>query len=266
MEKTQTVTIRKLVIDSEIQQRCAILRPFVEDYAAQMREKQDKFPPIDVFVNDKGAHFLADGFHRVEAAKLVGRKKIEAILHQGDRRDAKLFSAISNGTHGLPRSSKDKQRAVGTLLGDSECGKWSDRKIAKRCHVSHTFVSNLRAELSPTSSPESRKVQRGNQEYDMKMPRGLKQAADNRLGDYLDKSVRDQQDRMKWDTEHPEPDAVPLQSVEDSGSKVICAEPQVIDAGQTLVQQVKDLWHKATPAEQEQIKIFVLYNSAPKGT
>ncbi len=39
-----------------------------------------------------------------------------------------------------------------TLLNDEEWGKWSDSEIARRCAVSHTFVSSFRPSLATDAS------------------------------------------------------------------------------------------------------------------
>jgi hypothetical protein len=66
----------------------------------------------------------------------------------------KPVEALSEATHGLRRSNADKRRAVAILLedplvsADPETGApWSDREIARRCAVDHTFVGRLRSSL-----------------------------------------------------------------------------------------------------------------------
>jgi hypothetical protein len=55
-----------------------------------------------------------------------------------------LFAAGANATHGRPRSTADKRCAVLKLLNDYEWCIWSDREIARRCHVGHQLVAELR--------------------------------------------------------------------------------------------------------------------------
>lgn len=88
---------------------------------------------------------LADGFHRVAAYQASGALDyaLPADVRQGTRRDAVLFACGANATHGLPRSSEDKENAVLTLLRDGEWGQWSNREIARRCQVSHDFVGKV---------------------------------------------------------------------------------------------------------------------------
>lgn len=130
------------------------------------------FPPIVVY-HDGDTYWLADGFHRFHAATLHGTKRIAVEVRQGTQRDAILYSVGANATHGQPRSNADKRRAVLRLLHDEEWAQWSDREIARRCAVTHPFVSSVRLELSgngyqmgsTNGSAPARKAKRGKTTY-----------------------------------------------------------------------------------------------------
>lgn len=107
-----------------------------------------EFPPVTVFY-DGAEYWLADGFHRVEAHKQMGRDEVMADVRQGTRRDAVLFSVGANAQHGLRRTNADKRRAVETLLRDSEWAKWSNVEVGRKTGTSDEFVRKLRAEISP---------------------------------------------------------------------------------------------------------------------
>ena len=74
------------------------------------------------------------------------------MVHVGELRDAKLFAVGANATHGHPRSAADKRCAVLKLLKDEEWCKWSDREIARHCHVGHQLVAELRPLTGRTTS------------------------------------------------------------------------------------------------------------------
>jgi preprotein translocase subunit YajC len=118
----------------------------VGEYADLMKELVI-FPPIEVFY-DGESYWVADGFHRLAATMEAGFKEIIADVRQGTHRDALLYSAGANSSHGLRRTNGDKRRAVGILLKDEEWAKWSDREIARKCGVSDRLVNNIRSELS----------------------------------------------------------------------------------------------------------------------
>lgn len=154
----ETIAIARLRRDGGTQPRASLDPATVEAYAEGVREGS-AFPPVIVF-HDGTDHWLADGFHRTEAHVAAGLAEIRADIRAGTRRDAVLFACGANATHGLRRTTDDKRRAVILLLSDDEWRGWSDREIAKRAHVSNTFVGNLRATLS-VNVDSQRTFQRG---------------------------------------------------------------------------------------------------------
>ena len=134
-------------VDGGTQSRAAITEDTVAEYAEAMADPNTVFPPVVVYYDGR-EYWLADGFHRVEAWRRVGREEVPAEIRQGDRRRAILHSCGANAAHGLRRSNADKRRAVMTLLEDAEWGQWSARQIAKQCGVSADFVARMRRDQS----------------------------------------------------------------------------------------------------------------------
>src|SRR6056297_19813 len=129
------IEIDSIRMDGGTQARAGINDDTVADYAEQMEDETTVFPPIIVY-HDGRDYWLADGFHRVEAWKRIGRLEVPADVRQGDRRSAILHSCAANSAHGLRRTNDDKRRAVTALLEDAEWSLWSDREIARHCRVS----------------------------------------------------------------------------------------------------------------------------------
>lgn len=173
-----------LRMDGGTQPRDQISDELVMEYRDAMAEGA-LFPPVVAFF-DGSDYWLADGFHRVHAADAAG---IEVLVdvRQGTRRDAVLFSAGANATHGQRRTNADKRRAVLALLHDDEWRQWSDREIARRCAVSNRFVGDVRAELSVNGSQmETRRVVRQGTEYDMAVPqRAAAPSRDSQAASYM---------------------------------------------------------------------------------
>lgn len=140
------IEISNIIADPDCQLRAAGSDATIRDYADALTEGAT-FPPVTVF-SDGETYHLADGFHRLEAHSLAGLTEIDAEIHDGDARDAKLHAASANAAHGLQRTQADKRNAILTLLTDAEWKKWSDREIAKRTHTDHKTVAKLRRELS----------------------------------------------------------------------------------------------------------------------
>lgn len=145
-----SLDLSSIIVSRDTQARMQTDWITVNDYAVAMKEGA-QFPPIVVF-SDGAEYWLADGFHRVEAAKNIELSAIQADVRRGTKRDAVLFACGANAAHGLRRTNADKRRAVETLLRDAEWVKWSDGEIARRCAVSDRFVSGVRKDLSPNSS------------------------------------------------------------------------------------------------------------------
>lgn len=159
----ETATMNRLAIDciradERCQPRAELSEYLVIEYAAAMSEGAS-FPPLVVF-QDEDANWLADGFHRLEAARQAGLERIDCDIRPGSFRDAVLHTVGANATHGLRRSNADKHRAVRALLLDPEWSRWSDREIARRCGVSDRFVNSIRAFLTANIRSEDQDATR----------------------------------------------------------------------------------------------------------
>lgn len=126
-----------------------------------------KFPPVEIFKDVEGKYWMSRGFHRwkahIKAAEENGEySKISALVHQGTLRDAILYAVGDNATHGKPRTNADKEKAVETMLKDSEWGEWSNRRIGKLTKVHHktvgryreNYLRRLRQDEAAQSSPD----------------------------------------------------------------------------------------------------------------
>ena len=150
-------TIRRLRLsqirtDADTQSRARIDEATVGEYAGRMIVG-DPFPAIVVFHRDS-TYILADGFHRVCAARMAQLETLLADVRHGTRTDALKYSLASNHTHGLRRTNEDKQHAVTLAL--REFAHLSDRLIADLCGVSHPVVGQLRRQLVKFTSWQKR--------------------------------------------------------------------------------------------------------------
>lgn len=146
-DATKPLNISAIRIDGGTQSRSRILQEMVDNYAEAMADGAE-FPPIVVFFDGK-EYWLADGFHRYHATRKNKRASIVANIIKGTVRDAILHSFGANGMHGMQMTNEDKRRVVLEMLDDFEWSEWSDREIARACHVSHPFVAKLRNGLAP---------------------------------------------------------------------------------------------------------------------
>jgi Homeodomain-like domain/ParB-like nuclease domain len=157
--QVRLIPLAAITADPAVQQRTAgTSRAVVHSYAEAMRDGV-KFPPIDVFRNEDGTLYLADGFHRLDAHRSAHPElnEIECNVHPGNRDDALLFACGANARHGLRRRRTDKLKAVMTLMCSETWSGWSDREIARQCGVSHRFVASVRSkhvETYPDAGPQ----------------------------------------------------------------------------------------------------------------
>ena len=142
--------------DGDTQPRVGMDPELVEEYTARMsvgesREVVDPtgtpFPPLVVYLDDEGVTWLADGFHRLEAARRAGIESMQAIVRSGSRRDAFVASLGANATHGKRRTRADKRRAVRRALEEPDLLSRSDGYLSEMCEVTDRFVSKMRLEL-----------------------------------------------------------------------------------------------------------------------
>ena len=171
------IKISKIILDAKAQPRTELNSEIIQEYAQTWKDGSTRFPPIVVYCNEVNFeladnYWLADGWHRVNAAKVAGVKEIEADVRTGTLRDAILFSVSANAKHGMRRTNADKRRAVMTILEDSDWSLSSDNAISKLCGVSQNFVSELRNSYLTSDvryEPTERIVERNGTTYTMKL-------------------------------------------------------------------------------------------------
>ena len=144
--------IKDLVLDKLVQMRASLNRSAIIDYA-DLYESGVKLPKIVVYFLPGGKKYVADGFHRVLAKKSLvhrgvkGHDTISCLVRPGTKRDAILFAAGANRSHGVRRTNEDKAKTVLAFLGDKEWKEWADSEIARHSGVSPSMVHKYRAWL-----------------------------------------------------------------------------------------------------------------------
>lgn len=144
--------VSKLRRDGGCQPRAGKDQNVVEDYAEQMKAGTE-FPAVIAF-HDGTDHWLADGYHRCDAAEWCGGPDatIAVDVRQGTQRDAVLYSVGANASHGLRRTNADKQRAVTVMLNDPEWVTWANTEIARHCSVSEAMVRLTRPSIEAATA------------------------------------------------------------------------------------------------------------------
>lgn len=143
--------VDKIRIDGDTQARVAISDEVVAEYAEALQADSARanWPPVITYF-DSTDYWLADGFHRVLAARKAGLPTLLAEVNSGTREDARWAAIGANKTHGLRRTNADKRRA--TELALRMHPELSDRALAEHVGVSNTFVGQVRSQLSTVDS------------------------------------------------------------------------------------------------------------------
>lgn len=171
---TELIDVAAIRTDGGTQARAGLDANTVDEYRQLLTDNgfndagQPVWPfrdPVVLFY-DGSEYWLGDGFHRVEACRRAGRFVIAAEVKAGTRRDAVLFAAGANSSHGLRRTRADVRRAIQLLLDDPEWSQWSDREIARQVHCDHKTVGSMRAAASG-EIPQIRTFSRNGKTYEM---------------------------------------------------------------------------------------------------
>ena len=137
--------LSKVRSDGETQSRVELSQETVAEYAQAM-ESGASFPAIVVF-HDGSHHWLADGFHRLFAARKAGLVAVDADVRAGTKEDALWFALGANESHGLRRSSGDVRRAVELALRHFP-GK-TQQAIAEHVRCTQGYVAKTKDQLIP---------------------------------------------------------------------------------------------------------------------
>ena len=149
--RSRLLDIELLIAPNIVQQRASGLHEETVDDYAECMERRVEFPPIDVF-HDGEIYRVADGFHRLAAAKRVGAIEIRSRVHRGGEKEAIRFACSANQGHGLRRTNADKRKAVKTLLRLMP-KRTSDRKIAEIAGVGNQLVGCVRRDVCESHTP-----------------------------------------------------------------------------------------------------------------
>ena len=146
METPNFIDIASLVFDPELQFRGKLNKSMVDQFAERMETEDDlmKFVPVEVYFDGK-TRLLADGHHRIEAAKKRGHSKIWALIHRGTQKEALLAAVSVNARHGLPLTRAERRRAAEAVV--KRCVDLSTRTIADLVGISHQTVIRIKGQL-----------------------------------------------------------------------------------------------------------------------
>ena len=109
------------------------------EHVEALARHAEPLPPV---VLQRTTMAVVDGVHRVLAARLRGRTRIEAVFVDGGPEEVFLLAVRLNTRTGLPLTREDRQAAVVRVLARHP--DWSDRRIAALAGVSPKTVGSAR--------------------------------------------------------------------------------------------------------------------------
>jgi hypothetical protein len=140
--------IASITTNAGIQVRSGLHFPSVNSYAALMRERP--MDPVVVYHEGNGTFLLADGFHRLAAAKQLGRTTINATIYSGTAREAQWFALGVNRAHGRRLSKRDVARAIRVAIEQfPDC---SSKQLAEHIGCSQSYVAAVKEQVRGSSN------------------------------------------------------------------------------------------------------------------
>jgi hypothetical protein len=151
---TNTLSLLALRLDEELQPRAAIDRTVLENYV-QLLVDGVRFPPIVAFRDTEAkALWLADGFHRWHAHKVLDADGIDVEIIDGSRRDALLYSLSANAKHGLQRGDTDYRRAYEIACRNGLVDSTDSEAVAALLRCSGRWAETLTAKARAKAKEE----------------------------------------------------------------------------------------------------------------
>lgn len=126
--------LSKITVDPTIQIREHLHEAAIERYM----DAFDELPPIVVYQTPEGL-LLSDGAHRMEAAKRLGRKDIQAEVRIGTRADAEEHAITANTKNAMPLNANERDEGIRRLHGRG----WGWRRIAKAMSLPELTVNRI---------------------------------------------------------------------------------------------------------------------------
>ena len=124
-------------LDLSLQTRAGTDADTIKTYAEAMADGA-QFPDVTVFT-DGTKYWLADGFHRVMAAKVNGKSAISADVRKGTEDDAVVFGGTANNKQGKRPTRADVQHFLEMVWERREAifgGTPTGGNLADKCGVS----------------------------------------------------------------------------------------------------------------------------------
>lgn len=144
METPIDVLLEEILIDESPRVRIEDNEDAIHDYRDSYR-RNDKLPPPLIYQVERVGLLVADGRHRLIAAREAGLERLPCWVRQGTKEQCLVAALGANTRHGLRRTNADKRMCVEKAL--RQWPNLSDRQIADAVHVGADLVATVRGVL-----------------------------------------------------------------------------------------------------------------------
>lgn len=135
----QLLDIKLLTLSEEIQARRQLNYVTVGEYATHMKDGAE-FPPVLTYF-DGETYWLADGFHRITAARdYADLAEFPAEIREGTKRDAQWYALGANQNYGERRLNSDLKKIAERVYKDPEWNKTPLIEIARHTGIPETTI------------------------------------------------------------------------------------------------------------------------------
>lgn len=117
----QMIPLSSVISDGYLQFRVDGLDRGYVDQLAEAYADGVQLPPVHVFSQSSELYWVADGHHRVAAGNQARLEQIRAVVHEGDRAEARLYALRANGSHGRRRTSQDLAYGYRVIVAEEMC-------------------------------------------------------------------------------------------------------------------------------------------------
>ena len=148
LEKVVLVKVSELVFDSELYPRNKVSWLTAYSYSQAMRAGE-VFPPIRVGLF-QGKKYVVDGWHRVEAKRLLGEEYVEAVVKRYNDFKSMFVDAVKyNISHGRALSVQEKARIIHKLEEFQFTPAEISQIVKKQCYCrANCLVCLIRSSLN----------------------------------------------------------------------------------------------------------------------
>lgn len=143
------------------------------DYVRMLAQVEENLPPIVVH---RSTMRVIDGMHRIGAALLRGKDRIDVRFVDLPDEELFLLAVRLNAGHGLPLSPADRRAAAARILVSHP--HWSDRAVAAVTGLAARTVRGIRGQHEIASSAPRTRIGRDGRRRPLSAAEGRRSAAE----------------------------------------------------------------------------------------